>query len=108
MKSTLIAAALTLGAIATAHADTPIQYGETHGLDNGSVTQSQTSTLTREAVIAELKAAQANGTMPRYGEAQDFATTTAPAASAVTRAEVQSEAYAATQASFHAQPTASN
>ncbi len=107
MKSTLIAAALTLGAIVTAHADTPIQYGETHGLDNGSVTQSQTSTLTREAVIAELKAAQANGTMPRYGEAQDFATT-APAASTVTRAEVRNEAYAATQANFHAQPTASN
>ncbi|MHA7598727.1 DUF4148 domain-containing protein [Alicycliphilus sp. T452] len=96
MNKTLIAAALALGAIATAHADAPIQYGE--GSYPGNAMQSQPSTLTREAVIADLVAARANGTMPRSGEWDDMAAGTA---SARTRAEVRKEAIEAAQASVH-------
>lgn len=100
MNKTLIAAALALGAIASAHADAPVQYGE--GTYPANLMQTQPSTLTREAVIADLMAARANGTMPRSGEWDDMAA--APlggTASARTRAEVRNEAIEATQASAH-------
>ena len=53
MNKTLIAAALALGAIAAAHADAPVQYGE--GTYPANLMQTQPSTLTREAVIADLE-----------------------------------------------------
>lgn len=100
MNKTLIAAALALGAIASAHADAPVQYGE--GAYPANLMQTQPSTLTREAVIADLMAARANGTMPRSGEWDDMAA--APlggTAGALTRAEVRKEAVEAAQASVH-------
>lgn len=107
MKTTLIAAALTLSAITTAHADSPVLYGE--GNYPRDPAQSQASTLTREAVIADLLAARANGTMPRYGEADDMAAApSAASTSSRTRAEVRHEAIAATQAAFHARPQSVN
>ncbi|WP_404301973.1 DUF4148 domain-containing protein [Alicycliphilus denitrificans] len=61
----LIAAVITLGAITAAHADAAIQYEGNYPADS---MQSQPSSLTREAVIAEFMAARTNGTLPSYGE----------------------------------------
>lgn len=63
--------------------------------------QSAPSTLTREAVIAELVAARANGTLPRDG---DWSNAPAPLAlsgqsnTTVTRSEVRAQAIAAARA----------
>ena len=97
----LVAAVMTLGAIATAHADSAFQqYGEANY--PGDSMQSQPSTLTRTAVIADLMAARANGTLPRYEEWSGMSTPVAATMSTLTRAEVRQQAIDATQAEFHA------
>lgn len=89
---TLIASVMALGAITAAHADSPIQYGE--GYYPADTLQSQPSTLTREAVIADLVAARANGTLPYSGDGYDLAKPM-NTESTLTRAEVRAQAIAA-------------
>ena len=64
--------ALTLGAMAAAHADSPaLSSPYTRGeAEVFSTMESAPSTLTREAVIADLAASRANGTLPGpwYGQ----------------------------------------
>lgn len=98
MKNTAHALAVTfalaLGALSTAHADSPVLSGEA---SYPSLTaQPQASTLTREAVVADLMAARANGTLPDYPEASIGAEqANGSNASVVTRAQVREEAVAA-------------
>ena len=56
------------------------------------------STLTRAEVLAELAAARANGTMPRYAEASDVAYSDAAVRGSRSRADVRAEAIAASRA----------
>jgi len=99
-----LAATLALGGVSVAHADTAVTtnfYGESYPVE-----QSAPSTLTREAVIADLVAARANHTMPRDGEWDNVpARIGNSAASTLTREEVRNEAIAATR--DHFQPTIS-
>lgn len=85
---TLAAATLALSALAA------------HAAPNGSgaeaaVKQQAPSTLTREAVIAELVAARQNGTLPRDGEWYNVPAPLALGGSTLTRAAVRDEAIAA-------------
>lgn len=97
----LVAAAMTLGAIAIAHAD---QYGYSEaGWDANDSMQSQPSTLTRAEVKAEVTAELANGTLPRYEES--YSPPAAMGTSTLTRAEVRAEGRAAAQQHAHAAPS---
>ena len=100
----LVAAAMTLGAIATAHAD---QYGYSEaGWATNNSMQSQPSTLTRAEVKGEVKAELANGTLPRYDESYRMP---APmGTSTLTRAEVRAQGRAATLEHAHAKPSTEN
>lgn len=85
---TLAAATLALSALAA------------HAAPNGSgaeaaVKQQAPSTLTREAVIAELVAARQNGTLPRDGEWYNVPAPLALGGSTLTREAVRDEAIAA-------------
>ena len=85
---TLAAATLALSALSALAA---------HAAPNGSgaeaaVKQQAPSTLTREAVIAELVAARQNGTLPRDGEWYNVPAPVALAGSTVTREAVRAQA----------------
>ena len=99
-----LAATLALGGVSVAHADTAVtanSYGESYPIE-----QSAPSTLTREAVIADLAAARANHTMPRDGEWDNVPAQIGNSAqSTLTREEVRDEAIAAMR--DHSQPAIS-
>lgn len=93
-------AVLALSAFAAnAQSNNAMNYGE--GDVYPAAVQSTPSTLTREAVIAELVSARANGTLPRDG---NWSNVPAPLAmsgqsnTTVTRSEVRAEAIAAARA----------
>ncbi|WP_019701917.1 DUF4148 domain-containing protein [Paracidovorax oryzae] len=94
-KPLAIAAALLALSAISAQADTRIQ-GDWNNYP--AVNDSTPSTLTREAVIADLVAARQNGTMPRGGDWSDVPAPLALSNSntqVVTRDQVRSEAIAA-------------
>lgn len=84
---------LALGSVA-AQAQSAGAYGDASSYP---AVASTASPLTRQAVIAELQAARANGAMPHDAEGSDVAYSTA-AHSARSRAEVRAEAIAASKA----------
>lgn len=89
-----LAATLALGGLSAAHADSSATTANPYG-ESYPVEQASQSTLTREAVIAELVAARANGTMPRDGEWYNVpAPIGQDSATALTREEVRNEAIA--------------
>ena len=99
MNKTLIAAALALGTLSAAHAGEAVQYSEANYPSDSF--QSQPSTLTRAAVIADLVAARANGSLPQYGE--DLGSNLAQGSSTLTREQVRSEAIRAARNHLQAQ-----
>ncbi|MBS0391902.1 MAG: DUF4148 domain-containing protein [Comamonadaceae bacterium] len=100
MNKTMIAVAMALGSIAAAHADSAIQYGE--GSYPSDSMQSQPSALTRAAVVGDLQAARANGTLPRASEGYEMPAPTGAMMSTLTRAEVRQQAREAAQYDVHA------
>lgn len=96
----LTAAVLALSAF-SAQADTGAQ---TDWIHYPAVNQATSSTLTREAVIADLVAARQNGTMPRDGDWTNVPAPLALSGSAdantqvATREQVRAEAIAAARA----------
>ncbi|MBS0293119.1 MAG: DUF4148 domain-containing protein [Proteobacteria bacterium] len=100
MNKTLIAVAMALGSIAVAHADTPIDFRS--GSYPSDTMQAQPSTLTRAAVIADLKAARDSGTLPTYSEFDGMPAPMGATTSTLTRAEVRRQAVEAAQTDVHA------
>lgn len=97
MKNFRTLAALSvfaLGSVA-AHAQSAGPVGDNA---NYPAAASASSALTRQAVIAELQAARANGAMPHDAEGADVAYSSASVQSARSRAEVRAEAIAASKA----------
>lgn len=95
-----VAATLALGGLSAAHADSPAvtanPYGESYPME-----QAAPSTLTREAVVADLVAARANGTLPRDGEWYNVPAPVGQSdATTLTREQVRNEAIAATRNRF--------
>ena len=97
MKNFRTNAALSLFALGSvaAHAQTSGAFGDN---SNYAAAASTASALTRQAVIADLQAARANGAMPHDAEGSDVAYSAAAVNSARSRAEVRAEAIAAHKA----------
>ena len=97
MKNFRTIAALSLFALGSvaAHAQSSGAFGDS---SNYPAAASTASALTRQAVIADLQAARANGGMPHDAEGSDVANSAAAVNSARSRAEVRAEAIAAHKA----------
>ena len=95
-----VAAALALSTFAAQAAGPQLP---THGeWSSAPLATEAHSTLTRQAVVADLLAAREAGTMPRDGEWSNVPAPlgSASAATALTRAEVRAEAIAAVKANM--------
>lgn len=99
-RTLTVAAALALSTLA-AQAAGP-QLPTTGEWSSAPLTAEAPSTLTRQAVVADLVAAREAGTMPRDGEWSNVPAPlgSASAATTLTRAEVRAEAIAAAKANM--------